>query len=442
MSYLTNPLTVERFKSSLEEEINSPSEFSFLLAVSGGVDSMVLLDLMYRSKFKIEVAHVNYHLREEQSNLDEKLVEEFCITRNIPFHLYSVEESLPRPKGSIQSWARDIRYRFFKTVLKEKNLDYLLTAHHMNDQLETFIIHLSRGSGLKGLSGIPSGEEKVLRPLLPFSRAQILSYAEEVKVPFREDQSNHSDKYLRNRIRHTLIPSLLETNDYFLENFERSIQFLRDAQEFISSSAEAFLNEAAERDSEGKFLSLNLDLLSKQHTSVRYEVLKSLGFEDGKEMEKLFSANSGSRYEVNNHKYLLDQRELKSLDNPQEKGENLRESYPVTDESGQLLTSTLPHEILKEISPVNWMFDESKLQFPLSIRHHKPGDEFYPIGMIGKKKVSKFFKDEKISILARHKTWLLCSGEDQILGILPLRQDRRFLAKFPEQKAYIFKLDL
>jgi len=201
-------LDFNNFKENLEvlgEDIFSKK---FLLAVSGGADSMVLshlfrfFDSSQNGKgLEFQVAHVNYHFRGEDSNLDQKIVEDFCKKNDIKFHLKDVSEEEKTQMKSLQNWARELRYDFFFKILEQENLDYIVTAHHLNDELETFFINLSRGSGIKGLSGIPKNENSILRPLLKFTKAEIYAFAEENHIDFREDKSNEKNDYLRNKIR-------------------------------------------------------------------------------------------------------------------------------------------------------------------------------------------------------------------------------------------------
>ncbi|PZU13091.1 MAG: tRNA lysidine(34) synthetase TilS, partial [Chryseobacterium sp.] len=169
-------------KKELENLVNLPQNHTYLLAVSGGVDSMVLAHLFNQlrdSGFEFQVAHINYHLRGEDSNLDQKVVYEFCKSNHIKLHVYDVSEKDQKPQNSIQLWARELRYSFFKKIQQKENLEFLVTAHHLNDQLETFIINLSKAAGINGLSGIPSNENNILRPLLHFTKEEIYEYAKE-----------------------------------------------------------------------------------------------------------------------------------------------------------------------------------------------------------------------------------------------------------------------
>lgn len=219
-------LNQEKFKENLYKLADNLDGKRFLLAVSGGADSMVLSQLFKNSDFYFEVAHINYHLRGEDSVKDQNLVEEFCTKNNIRLHLFEVSQKEEMSGASIQIWARNLRYHYFFTILKDFHLDFLVTGHHLNDELETFFINLSRGSGIKGLCGIPANDNSILRPLLRFSKEDIYDFASANNVEFREDLTNKKNDYLRNKIRNTLVPQILEVFPDFLDNFDKSLGYL------------------------------------------------------------------------------------------------------------------------------------------------------------------------------------------------------------------------
>ena len=428
-------LNLETFQRALHEIFDDYRNAKFLLAVSGGVDSMVLLNLFQVSGFEFQVAHVNYHFREEDSDLDQKLVENFCTNHDIQFHLKDISEQEKSGMKSLQNWARNLRYDFFFKVLKEENLDFIVTAHHLNDELETFLINLSRGSGIKGLSGIPKNENQILRPLLHFSKTEIYDFAKENNLEFREDKSNQKNDYLRNKIRNTIVPELLGMNENFLENFGKSISYLNQTKDFVQAQILKIEKETiCEKDS---YLTINKALFFKESEFAQFEILQKFGFSEAKELKKIRKAEVGKTFHSNEYELLVDRENLVLQKTTDEfiRNDNAEITILPNKKSTLIFPETVRSEI-KESGSFTWKFDEDKMQFPLKIRRKKEGDLFYPIGMIGKKKISKFFKDEKIPILAQQKIWLLCDGNDKILGIIPFRQDRRF-ASTKESKAII-----
>lgn len=417
-------LSLLKFQNLLEQMLNQPQQKTYLLAVSGGVDSMVLADLFQVSGFNFQIAHINYHLRNEDSKLDQKLVSNFCDQHQIPFHLYDVSEVDKKPENSIQNWARELRYRFFREIQKKENLDFLVTAHHLNDQLETFIINLSKASGIRGLSGIPKNENGIIRPLLDFSKEEIYDFAKQNQIEFREDQSNQKTDYLRNKIRHNIVTELEKVNPDFLTNFSKSINYINQAKDFIDESVNEKIEVLKINSSKNQII-IDKQKFSEESELIRYEILKRFGFNDENEMQKVLTAQTGSSFFNSEFHLIINRNELIFSDKLEVRSEDLEEVLLEIVDDEIVIPQNIKSEI-QEFGTCFWKIDKNKIQIPLKLRKKQEGDLFFPIGMIGKKKISKFFKDEKLSILAKQKIWLLCDTNDQILGVLPLRQDGRF----------------
>lgn len=280
----------------------------FLLAVSGGADSVVLSHLFLTSGLEFQIAHINYHFRGEDSNLDQKIVEDFCSENKIKFHLKDITEEEKSKMTSLQNWARKIRYDYFFRILEEENLDYIVTAHHLNDELETFFINLSRGSGIKGLSGIPKNENKILRPLLRYSKSEIYDYAKEKKINFREDKSNQKDDYLRNKIRNHLTPKLLEIFPQFLEQFGESLNYLSSVNEFYQNEIEKTYQEILLEENDKEFI-LNKEILLQKPKVLIIEIIRKLGF-TGIEIEKIINAENGKFFRSSSHEITIKRKEI------------------------------------------------------------------------------------------------------------------------------------
>ncbi|MCI3938182.1 tRNA lysidine(34) synthetase TilS [Chryseobacterium aahli] len=416
------------FKKQLENLISFPENQRYLLAVSGGADSMVLAYVFNVLGLNFEIAHVNYKLRGEDSDADQKVVEDFCFKNDIKFHLYEASEEDNKPENSIQLWARELRYAFFKQIQEKENLEFLVTAHHLNDQLETFIINLSKASGIKGLSGIPANDNKILRPLLHFSKDEIYDFAKEHKIEYREDLSNKKSNYLRNKIRNEIVPKLLEANDHFLENFKKSLSYLNQTKDFVHQQIAEIENRITIPNKKHKIL--DREKLNLESDFVKFEILKKHGFEKEEEIKKIFKSETGSAFFSKDFQLVINRNELILNQLNQEK-ENTEEI--ILTQAFDLNQNRVEVNISDEISTIEeinktfkWEFDAEKITFPLKLRRKEEGDVFYPIGFSGKKKVSKFFKDEKLSILAKQKIWLLTDGNNSVLGIIPFRQDRRY----------------
>ncbi|AZA91260.1 tRNA(Ile)-lysidine synthase [Chryseobacterium nakagawai] len=431
------------FRKQLENLIHQPENHSYLLAVSGGADSMALVSLFrdlrdekQNLEYSFQVAHINYKLRGEDSDRDEKVVQDFCEKNHIRFHLYEVSEKDQKPDNSIQLWARELRYAFFKKIQEKQKLEYLVTAHHLNDQLETFIINLSKAAGINGLSGIPSNDNYILRPLLPFSKQEIYQFTEENNIEFREDLSNKKSDYLRNKIRNEIVPKLLETNDHFLENFKKSSLYLNQTKDFVQKQIQEIENRLTIFNPDHKILSK--EKLDQESDFVKFEILKKYGFNQEEEIPKIFKAENNRSFFSKEYQLIINRDELifTEKNNVSEIEEEIILIHHFDFSENQVLINLVNH--IENINEINkrfeWDFDAEKLHFPLYLRKQQDGDEFYPIGFSGKKKVSKFFRDEKLSVLSKEKSWLLCDSRNHILGVIPLRQDRRYQTDRNTQK--------
>ncbi|WP_079243338.1 tRNA lysidine(34) synthetase TilS [Chryseobacterium indologenes] len=437
---MLNKLT---FINQLKSLVHEAENHTYLLAVSGGADSMVLASLfrdlgleIQGSTFRFQVAHINYKLRSNDSDLDQKTVQDFCEKNHIKFHLYEVSEKDRKPENSIQLWARELRYAFFKEIQEKEDLEFLVTAHHLNDQLETFIINLSKAAGINGLSGIPSNDNNILRPLLNVSKKDIYQFAEQNTIEFREDLSNKKSDYLRNKIRNEIVPMLMETNDHFLENFRKSSLYLNQTKDFVQKQIQ-------ERENNLTIFNQNYKILSKEKLDqesdfVKFEILKKYGFNQEEEIPKIFKAENNSSFFSKEYQLIVNRDELIFIDKRKEKGTPeeivLIKNFDFSENQISINLVDDIENIVEINKGFEWNFDAEKLQFPLFLRKQQDGDEFYPTGFSGKKKVSKFFRDEKLSALIKEKTWLLCDSGNHILGVIPLRQDRRYQADRTTQK--------
>ncbi|WP_417428521.1 tRNA lysidine(34) synthetase TilS [Halpernia sp.] len=422
-------LNKQNFQNQVSTLMPNYKEMKFLLAVSGGSDSMVLAHLFKNLEINFQIAHINYKLRGEESNLDEKVVEDFCKKNNIKFHLYNVSEQDKKPENSIQLWARNLRYSFFEKIKLEENLDYLATAHHLNDELETFIINLSRASGLKGLSGIPKNSNQIFRPLLKFSKEDIYRFAAENKLEFREDKSNQKSDYLRNFIRNVITPQLLKTNSQFLENFSKTLTFLEESENFISKEIEKKRKTLC--DEINSKIVFNKAKLKIESNFIKFKLLKKYGFKEPHEISKIFSAENGSRFFSNTHQLKVNSTQLiiKDLD------EKVIDFKPISIKKNDEIHIKDFCVDYKEIGKV-WEINSDKINWPLKLRQPKSEDIFNPIGMKGKKKVKKFIRDLKLSD-SDELVLVLADSEDQILGVIPFRQNGEFFAENKNLSIYL-----
>ena len=400
-----------------------------LLAVSGGLDSMVLVHLFQQLNYEIVVLHCNFQLRGLESFEDQQFIQEYTSQHNIllSFTQFDTEAFAKDYKLSTQLAARELRYSWFYEQLETQEGDYILTAHHADDNLETFLINLSRGTGLDGLTGIPAQNDIVIRPLLPFTRQEIEEYANQNKLVWREDSSNTSDKYLRNKIRHHLIPVLKELNPNFMNSFEKTQTYLQESQELVADAAIMVYQQVAKEKDGDIYFDINQLLKLPNYTSYLYQWLTEFGFTAWDDIYELVTSQSGKQVLAPYFRLIKD-RECLIL-SPLQSQENQQEFEIESLESKVKFPLNLDFSNVSEIgvaSDSTIFVDEDKLVFPLTLRHWNEGDVFQPFGMEGKsKKVSKLFKDEKLSLIDKEKVWLLCSN-NQVVWVVGIRQDERF----------------
>ena len=419
---------LEQFQNHINQNFDFLADKKLLIAVSGGLDSMVLLHLFQQLNFDIATAHCNFQLRGIESFDDQNFVQKYASANNIPIFInqFDTENFAKDFKLSVQVAARNLRYDWFNEVLEEQNFDYILTAHHADDNLETFIINLSRGTGLEGLIGIPAINNKIIRPLLVFSRQEIEVYANANQMTWREDSSNASEKYLRNKIRHDIIPKLKELNPNFLNAFQKTQGYLQESVAMVDDAANMIYQQVAtEIDDEIHFDLTKLKTLAN-FNSYLYLWLKDYGFTAWSDIRDLVDSQSGKIIYSNNYQLLKNRNQLilSSII------ENNNEVYFI--EKNQLevkvpikLTLNIVDAICESDSDTIFV-DENLLKYPLVIRKWKSGDVFYPLGMNGSsKKVSKYFKDGKLSAIEKNKTWLL-ADKNKIIWIINHRADERF----------------
>ena len=375
----------------------------------------------------ISLVHCNFKLRAGESEEDELFIKQLAKQLDIPHFIthFNTLEYASINKLSIQMAARELRYQWFAELMEKEELSYVLTAHHLDDSLETFLINLSRGTGIEGLSGIPPNTNGIVRPLLSFSRAEIMEYAKEQGIVWREDSSNEETKYLRNKIRHEIVPVLKELHPTFLENFKKTEGYLSNSAKLLSDYSKELKEKLFIPYHQGfKIAVSSLEDLNPLQGYL-YELFKEYGFHSWKDMESLLTAMSGKEILSSTHRLIKDRKHL-ILQEIQNTTEALDEDN-TPDELSELPIE-LKIEKVEQIEEKNntiLYVDKETLNHRLTVRKWKKGDYFYPLGMDGKKKVAKFFKDEKMDAVAKENQWLLCCG-DEIVWIIGRRADNRF----------------
>lgn len=413
-----------------------------LLAVSAGIDSVALVHMCCKAELDIALAHCNFKLRALDSDSDQDFVVNLAHSLNLEVFTQSfdTEGYAKKNKCSIQMAARELRYQWFEELQKQLGFDYLLTAHHADDNFETFLINLLRGSGLEGLSGIPELSETVVRPILQFSRSDIKTYVHSNSISWREDSSNASVKYLRNKLRHEVIPILKDINPQLLQNFKKTIAHLKESQDIVGDRIDAVSEEVLSVHDSSITLSIKVVESFNNPKAYLYEFLKDYGFTEWRDLTKLLDAQTGKYIESdywrllkNRDKLILSER--KSLEFKTIEITNI--NNPIIMPHGTLVFSKVDKISATDINSI--FVDSDLLNLPLTIRVKKPGDTFVPFGMNGSKKLSKFFKDEKYSIIEKEKILVLCSA-DEIVWIIGKRADDRY--KITESTKAILKISL
>ena len=418
---------LNQFKEHISVNFPELLENHFLVACSGGVDSVVLAHLCAMNKMDFSIAHCNFQLRGSESNMDAFFVEDLAkkIGKNIYIKDFDTISYININKVSLQMATRELRYRWFEELMKINKIKTLVTAHQADDNLETFIINLSRGTGIKGLTGIPVKTSNISRPLLKFSRAQIMQFAEIKNISWREDQSNLETKYLRNKIRNSVIPKLKEVHPGFLGNFEATLSNLQGSSALLKNYLSELKQSLFEQQDE--IIKIPINSLEKLEPIkvYMYELFHEYGFKEWNDVVGLLSAISGKEVHSSTHRLIKDREYLL-----------LQPIYPAIVEKfgigaiSGIITEPLHMKIdevkaMGETSNTILYVDKETLNYKLSIRKWQKGDYFYPFGMNGRKKVSKFYKDEKMDLISKEKQWLLCSG-DAIVWVMGRRGDDRF----------------
>ncbi len=417
----------ELFYKHIENKFPELKKSKFLLACSGGIDSIVLAHLCANVNLDFEIAHCNFNLRGIESDKDAEFVQNFSkkINKKIYITRFDTVDYVNNNKVSVQIAARELRYKWFAKIQEENSIQYLVTAHHADDDLETFIINLSRGTGIDGLKGIPSNTTNIKRPLLKFSQEQIMIFAQTQKLEWREDQSNGDTKYLRNKIRHQIVPLLKELHPSFLDNFIKTQRYLEQTAAISEDAIQNTRNNLFV--SEGDNIKIDIEELQhlKPLKGYIHGLFKRYGFTEWQNVADLLTAMSGKEIHSDTYRLLKDRKHLllAPLHKASQKTFNISEDNTFIKEP---VTIKIEEVVSLEKSTSNTLFvDKEKLKYPLTIRKWKKGDYFYPFGMHGKKKLAKYFKDEKVDVLSKENQWLLCS-EDQIVWVIGKRGDNRF----------------
>lgn len=448
----------KRFKNKIEElkgliNDDSWSVPVFLLAVSGGMDSMCMADLFVRTcgLSDIAIAHCNFNLRNDESDGDESLVREWAAQWNLKVHVISFD-TVSYAKAhdmSIEMAARELRYAWFARLCLQHGYSYVAVAHHADDNAETMLLNMTRGTGIKGMTGMKNVSElpcpevsvpaRLARPMLGFTRKQIEGYVLKHKVPFRNDSSNFSVDYRRNRIRHEIFPVMKKLNPSFVSTLNREMAYLEDASGIVDEWCRTVERDIVTQAVENIRISIEKLLSHKQWRYLLYHILEPYGFNSATlaSIENLLLSDrtfSGKRFLSETHELITERKELVVSELHDDDSD---EGQLVINEAGLYRFNDV--NIVVEICP--WtkdmplkqpegvqIFDASKLEFPIVFRRWSIGDWLIPLGMRGKRKVSDIFSDMKYDSAAKNNAIVMTDGTgcQRVAALLWVRMDSRY----------------
>ncbi len=423
---------LDRFLQFIKKHALFDEKDKLLVAVSGGVDSMVLCDLLIKSKFDIGIAHCNFQLRGEYADRDEAFVQAYAESYQVPFYSTRFDtKAYAKENGiSTQMAARDLRYSWFRKITKNGTYNRLVTAHHVNDIAETILLNITRGTSINGVAGIPMSQNDTVRPLLSFTKSELLGYAINNEIKWREDASNKNTNYQRNKIRHEVVPILQEINPSFLKQAQRFAEKNEVVKQLFAKHMHQ-LEEQLLKKERGVVQISKEELKNCQVSAFELEeLLHPYGFNYDQSVAVLDTIEglSGTKFETESHVLIIDRKYL--LISERRDRENVVFEIQAEDSSFEtdvLYTIQIKEEpnLIIDTSPENAMLDFSKLKFPLTMRRWQQGDRFKPLGMKGEKLVSDYLIDQKIPLSEKDKVMVLTS-EDQIVWLVGHRISNDF----------------
>lgn len=431
----------------IEDNALCTQEDTVLLAVSGGIDSMVLSDILIKGGYSVAIGHCNFQMRDQDSIDDEAFVHKFAIENQVPYHTvtFDTKEFARTEKAGIQEAARTLRYRWFSQIMEEHEYQYLAVAHHQDDQIETVMMNIGRGAGIYGLRGMMPKRDHIIRPLLFASKSEVQEYAEEQGISSREDSSNALNKYRRNFTRNILIPKIEERLPAFRKRMSENIAIWQKSARLL----QGFLSQqiAANKKIDGDTIFLEVDKIENSlQDLVIYEWLKPFGFNYGQVLQMVDSlekGNSGKLFFSHKNRIILDRKKLilATLERPDTSEiivENIDQTIYLPNGVIEMSLRTIDADMPPVSASTVALLDASKVQFPLTLRRWQKGDIFQPLGLEGKsQKVKKFFTGKKMNTLQKENQWLLVTNGD-ICWILGQRIDHRY--RISEATKYALKL--
>jgi tRNA(Ile)-lysidine synthase len=438
---------LQKFNELIKKENLFQPKDKLLLAVSGGVDSVVLCELCKQADYDFVIAHCNFQLRGEESERDEQFVRKLAKKYNVEVLVktFETEKYAEENKLSIQVAARELRYQWFDEIINYQlsTVNWIVTAHHANDNIETLLMNLFKGTGINGLRGILPKQGRVVRPLLWAKKDELIAFAKVNHLNYVEDSSNASDKYTRNYFRNQLIPSIQKVFPQAEDNLLNSIDRFRDVELLYRHSIETHKKKLLEKKGEEIHIPVLKLLKSEPLTAIVYEIIKDYGFtaHQTDDAVKLLNSDSGKYIQSGSHRLLKNRNWLIISPNDTTVAENIlidRESRSILFQNGKLEIEKLQTTNFKLQTESSIAFlDADEIRFPLLLRKWKQGDYFYPLGMKKKKKLSRFFIDQKLSLVEKEAAWVLEMNK-KIVWVVGKRIDDRF--KITPKTKHILKI--
>jgi len=405
-----------------------------LLAVSGGVDSVVLCEWCKQAGYDFGIAHCNFQLRGEDSTRDELFVQQLAKKYDAVFYSISFDTAAiaAKEKKSIEAAARDLRYNWFEKLRAENGYSFIVTAHHADDNIETVLMNFFRGTGIKGLHGIPPRRNKIVRPLLFAAKNELADFAAKNKLAFVTDYTNSENEFTRNYFRNELIPGVKKVFPAAAENILKNITRFGEAEQLYQQAITLHKTKLLEQ----KGNEIHIPVLKLQKSTplatIVYEIIRHYNFtaHQTEEVIALLQSESGKYVQSATHRVIKNRKWLIISPNQTAAAQNIlieETDKQVSFEMGTLQIEKLPATTNHQPPTTNFIaqLDSNDIKFPLLLRQWKPGDYFYPLGMQKKKKLSRFFTDQKLSVTQKEKVWVLESNK-KILWVMGMRIDDRF----------------